>query len=60
MQIVILGGDENVEVVTIPLIPGATGPAGQSVEVIEFATDAAAQTYSAANPTAIVISTEGA
>ena len=38
---------------------GPVGPPGPSVEVVEFATDAEAQAYSAANPTAIVISTEG-
>ncbi|WP_062560372.1 hypothetical protein [Paracoccus aminovorans] len=39
--------------------PGPPGPEGPSVEVVEFTTDAEAQAYSAANPTAIVISTEG-
>jgi len=35
------------------------GPEGDSPEIIEFATDAEAQAYSAAHPTAIVFSTEG-
>lgn len=39
---------------------GIQGIPGESAEIIEFNTDAAAQAYSAANPLAIVISTEGA
>ena len=41
-------------------IQGIQGIQGESAEIIEFATDVAAQAYSASHPLALVISTEGA
>lgn len=40
-------------------IQGLQGVQGNSASVVEFATDAQAAAYSAANPLAIVVSTEG-